>query len=62
MSNSKHLFGTNGIRGLANKELTPQMAIRVGTAIGTFFNHGTLIVGHDARTTGPMLAKAVVSG
>jgi phosphomannomutase/phosphoglucomutase len=62
MSDSKHLFGTNGIRGLANKELTPQMAIRVGTAIGTFFNRGTLIVGHDARTTGPMLAKAVVSG
>ena len=34
MLNSNRLFGTNGIRGLANKELTPQMAIKVGTAIG----------------------------
>jgi phosphomannomutase/phosphoglucomutase len=62
MLNSNRLFGTNGIRGLANKELTPQMAIKVGTAIGTFFNRGTLIVGYDARTSGPMLARAVVSG
>ncbi len=62
MSSSKQLFGTNGIRGLANKELTPEMAIRVGNAIGTFFNRGQLIVGYDARTSGPMLARAVIAG
>jgi len=62
MSNSKHLFGTNGIRGLANKELNPEMAIKVGNAIGTFFNKGELIIGYDARTTGPMLTKAVTAG
>jgi phosphomannomutase/phosphoglucomutase len=62
MPNSKHLFGTNGIRGLANKELTPEMAIKVGYAIGTFFKRGLLIVGYDARTSGPMLAKAVIAG
>ena len=57
------LFGTNGIRGVVNKELTPQMAIKIGAAIGTFFKEETnLIVGHDARTTGPMLAKAIISG
>lgn len=56
------MFGTNGIRGVANKELTPQLAIRIGAAIGTFFERGSLIVGHDARTSGPMLAKAVISG
>jgi phosphomannomutase/phosphoglucomutase len=62
MSTSKHLFGTNGIRGLANKELTPEMAIKVAYAVGTFFKQGTLIIGRDARTTGPMLTKAVVAG
>jgi phosphomannomutase/phosphoglucomutase len=62
MSNQKKLFGTNGIRGLVNKELTPSMVIKIGGAIGTFFNRGELLVGYDARTSGPMLAKAVVSG
>jgi phosphomannomutase/phosphoglucomutase len=62
MLNQKRLFGTNGIRGVANKELTPMTAIKIGSAIGTFFKHGKLIVGFDARTSGPMLAKAVVSG
>ena len=62
MLSSRRLFGTNGIRGLVNKDLTPQMAIKVGTAIGTFFKRGKLIVGYDARTSGPMLARAVISG
>jgi len=62
LSNTRHLFGTNGIRGLANKELTPEMAIRVGYAIGTFFKRGTLIIGYDARTSGPMLTNAVTAG
>jgi phosphomannomutase/phosphoglucomutase len=62
MLTARRLFGTNGIRGLVNEELTPQMAAEVGCAIGTFFNDGTLAVGYDARTSGPMLARAVVAG
>jgi len=62
MLSQKRLFGTNGIRGVVNKELTPQTAIKIGSAIGTFFRRGRLIVGYDARTSGPMLAKAVISG
>jgi phosphomannomutase/phosphoglucomutase len=62
MLSSKHLFGTNGIRGLANKELTPEMAMKVANAIGTFFKRGELMVGYDARTSGPMLARAVIAG
>ena len=58
----RKLFGTNGIRGLVNVELTPEMAIRVGCSIGTFFGRKNLLVGYDARTSGPMLAKAVISG
>ena len=62
MLGQRRLFGTNGIRGVANKELTPEVAIKVGSAIGTFFKHAKLLVGHDARTSSPMFAKAVIAG
>jgi phosphomannomutase / phosphoglucomutase len=61
MSQTK-LFGTNGIRGTVNKELTPDMAVKAGCAIGSFFGKKNLLVGYDARTSGPMFAKAVISG
>lgn len=62
MSSTK-LFGTNGVRGVVNVELTPEMAIKLGASIGTFFGKGkNLIIGYDARTSGPMFAKAVTSG
>jgi len=60
---STKLFGTNGVRGVVNVELTPEMAIKLGAAIGTFFGKGkNIIIGYDARTSGPMFAKAVTSG
>ncbi len=59
---ARKLFGTNGVRGLANVELTPDMAVKVGLAIGTFFGRKNLLLGYDARTSGPMLARAVISG
>jgi phosphomannomutase/phosphoglucomutase len=59
---ARKLFGTNGIRGVVNKELTPEMAIKIGSSIGTFFKRKSLLVGHDARTSGPMFAKAVIAG
>jgi phosphomannomutase/phosphoglucomutase len=62
MLGAGRLFGTNGIRGIVNKELTPEMAIRIGSAAGTFFKHAKLLVGCDARTSGSMLAKAVIAG
>jgi phosphomannomutase/phosphoglucomutase len=62
MSTSRKLFGTNGVRGLANVELTPDVAVKIGLAIGTFFGKKKLLLGHDARTSGSMLAKAVMSG
>ncbi|MCW4010751.1 MAG: phosphoglucosamine mutase [Candidatus Bathyarchaeota archaeon] len=58
----KKLFGTNGIRGTVNVELTPEMAVTAGCAIGTFFGKKNLLIGYDARTSGPMFAKAVSSG
>lgn len=62
MLTSRRLFGTNGIRGVANKELTPNMAVQIGCAVGTFFQQKEMLIGHDARTSGPMLVKAVISG
>jgi len=62
MLTQRRLFGTNGIRGVVNKELTPELAVKIGVAIGTFFGKSTLIVGFDARTSSPMLAKAVMAG
>jgi phosphomannomutase/phosphoglucomutase len=60
---ARKLFGTNGIRGLVNVELTPEMAIKVGACIGTFFGkEKNVLLGYDARTSGPMFAKAVISG
>ncbi len=60
---TRKLFGTNGIRGLVNVELTPEMAIKVGASIGTFFGKNkNILLGYDARTSGPMFAKAVISG
>ena len=56
------LFGTNGIRGTVNKELTPEKATKIATATGTFFGKRNLLLGYDARTSGPMLAKAVTAG
>jgi len=59
---ARKLFGTNGIRGTVNKELTPEKATKIASATGTFFNKKNLLLGYDARTSGPMLAKAVTAG
>ncbi|UCC33058.1 MAG: phosphoglucosamine mutase [Candidatus Bathyarchaeota archaeon] len=60
--NGRRLFGTNGIRGLANVELTTEFVMRIGGAVGTFFREGRLLVGYDGRTSSPMLAQAVIAG
>ena len=62
MLGPRRLFGTNGIRGVVNRELTSEMVIKTGSAIGTFFQCGNLILGYDARTSSPMLARAVIAG
>ena len=53
-------FGSSGIRGLANVEVTPELALAVGKIIGELYT--SAIVGRDPRTTGPMLASAVLAG
>ena len=56
------LFGTAGIRGPIDSKVTPELALNVGKALGTYIDHGTVVVGRDARTSSVMLESAVVSG
>lgn len=60
-------FGTDGIRGVANVELTPELAYKIGRA-GAYVlnkenNHKpTIIVGMDTRISGDMLEASLISG
>jgi phosphomannomutase/phosphoglucomutase len=55
------LFGTNGVRGVANQEFTVELVTRLAASIGSYFG-GSVAVGRDGRTTSPMFRDAVVSG
>ena len=55
------LFGTDGVRGRANIELTPELALGLARAAGDG-RPGTVIVGRDTRRSGQMLAAAVHAG
>ncbi len=61
------LFGTDGVRGVANEELTPLMAMQLGQAgahvLTKETNHKpTIMVGCDTRISGDMLANALMAG
>ena len=61
------LFGTDGVRGVANEELTPQLAMQLGQA-GAYVltkenaHKPTIMVGCDTRISGDMLANALMAG
>ena len=56
-------FGTDGIRGLANRELTPELVTAVGRAAARVLGtEHPFVVGRDTRRSGPMLEAAVVTG
>ncbi len=55
------LFGTNGVRGVANKELTVEMIARLAAAVGAFLGR-EIAIGRDGRTTSPMFRDAAISG
>lgn len=57
------LFGTDGIRGVANRDLTPDLVLALGRAAGVVAaGNGTVVVGRDTRLSGPMLEAALVAG
>lgn len=55
------LFGTDGVRGVANVELTNEVAYRLGQAAVAFLGK-TIVVGKDTRLSGDMLESAMVAG
>jgi phosphoglucosamine mutase len=61
------MFGTDGVRGVANDELTPQLAMQLGQA-GAYVltrehaHKPTIMVGCDTRISGDMLANAIMAG
>src|SRR5438094_9632403 len=58
------LFGTDGVRGVANLDLTPELALRLGRAAGTVLGGRghAVIIGRDTRRSGRMLEGALAAG
>ncbi|WMT52132.1 MAG: phosphoglucosamine mutase [Ferroplasma sp.] len=56
------LFGTNGIRGVPNQDLTLELATGIGRAAGTFFKAQKIAMARDTRISGDMFLFAVASG
>ena len=55
-------FGTDGIRGAANTELTPELALFLGRAAARHLGGGSFLIGRDTRSSGPMLLGALSAG
>ncbi len=58
---TQRLFGTDGVRGVANSELTPELAFDLARAAGESID-GHVVIGRDPRRSGPMLASATAAG
>jgi len=57
------LFGTDGVRGVANKELTPELALTLGRAARLLKDERRrAVIGRDTRRSGEMLAAALAAG
>ncbi len=54
------LFGSSGIRGIVNKEVTPELALQVGLVLGS--RKKTAVIGRDPRVSAPMIEHALVAG
>jgi phosphoglucosamine mutase len=62
----RRYFGTDGIRGRANRVITPELALKVGQAAGLIFKNGDhrhrVLIGKDTRLSGYMIETALVAG
>ncbi len=61
------LFGTDGVRGIANTELTCELAMEIGRAAATVLSDGarhrpTFVIGSDTRASSDMLGSALIGG
>src|SRR5699024_5072058 len=59
-------FGTDGVRGIANQELTPELTFRIGRSAGYVLTKQSekpkVLIGRDTRISGHLLDSALVSG
>lgn len=59
-------FGTDGVRGIANKSLTPETAFKIGRIAGYIFTKEDkkprVLIGQDTRISGPMFEGALIAG
>jgi phosphomannomutase/phosphoglucomutase len=57
-----NVFGSSGVRGVANEKLTPAFALEVAQAAGAVFAADGVALARDTRLTGDVLADAVAAG
>lgn len=62
LDDGKPIFGTDGVRGVAGSELTPELALAIGRAAGSYLRSGPVVVGRDTRRSGSMLSLALQAG
>ncbi len=57
------LFGTNGVRGIANEYITPELAANLARSLDTYMDSkSTVAIGCDTRISGQMLKFAAIAG
>lgn len=60
------IFGTDGVRGTANRELSPELSFKLGRAgahmLARRVPHARVVIGRDTRISGDMLEAALISG
>src|SRR5205085_5245902 len=55
-------FGTDGVRGVANLDLTPELVVALGRAAARVLNGDHFVIGRDTRVSGPLLEAALAAG
>jgi phosphoglucosamine mutase len=58
----RRYFGTDGVRGVVGKDLTPELVERVGRAATLWAHADRVLVGRDTRASGPLLEEALARG
>jgi phosphoglucosamine mutase len=58
----RRYFGTDGVRGVVGKDLTPELVERLGRAATIWSGRGRIFVGRDTRASGPELEQALARG
>ena len=55
-------FGTDGVRGVANVDLTPELVVALGRAAARVLGSSRFVIGRDTRASGPLLESALAAG